>query len=197
MIPGQELCFQLMEQYGMLANIREHSIIVARVTELLVRGLLAAGGKVSLEKAIAGALLHDIAKTACLNCNDNHAARGREICLKHGFEEIAEIVGEHVILSNGVPDDCCREVEIVYYADKRVNHDKVVGLEDRLTYIIDRYSQNNPQRTEAIRRNFEHTRQIEQRLFVKLPWQPEEVADLVNGAGESLPWQFQVNLPHN
>ena len=121
MIPTISECFQLMEQYSMLNNIKEHSVIVARVAELLARGLISSGSSISLEKTIAGALLHDIAKTACLDCNDNHADKGHEICMSHGFREIADIVGEHVILKNGVPDDCCFEKEIVYYADKRVN----------------------------------------------------------------------------
>lgn len=197
MIPKVSECFQLMEEYSMLDNIREHSIIVARVGELLARGMLSTGKQVSLEKTIAGALLHDIAKTACLDCNDNHAEKGREVCLKHGFHEIAEIVGEHVVLKNGVPDDCCCEREIVYYADKRVKHDKVVSLDDRLEYILERYGQENPSLLEAIRKNFDHSRQIENKLFVHLPWKPDEVEGLINGRADTLPWEYQVTLLHS
>ncbi len=194
MIPKVSECFQLMEEYSMLDNIREHSIIVARVAELLARGMLAVGKEVSLDKTIAGALLHDIAKTACLDCNDNHAAMGREVCLKHGFDEIADIVGEHVVLKNGVPDNCCCERELVYYADKRVKHDQVVSLDERLDYILERYGQDNPSLFEAIKRNFDHSRQIENKLFVHLPWKPDEVEGLINGRADTLPWEYQVKL---
>lgn len=197
MIPKVSACFQLMEEYSMLDNIREHSIVVARVAELLARGMLSAGKQVSLEKTIAAALLHDIAKTACLNCNDNHAAKGREVCIAHGFHEIAEIVGDHVVLKNGVPDDCCCERELVYYADKRVKHDKVVSLDERLEYILERYGKDKPSLLEAIRKNFEHSRQIEKKLFVYLPWRPDEIEGLINGCADTLPWKYQVPLLHN
>ena len=195
MIPTVAQCMALMEQYAMLDNIREHSLVVARVTELLGRGLTAAGRQLDLELLIAGALLHDIAKTLCLNSNESHAARGRAICLAHGFDEIADIVGEHVVLQNGVRAECCCPKEIVYYADKRVKHDQVVGLDERLDYILERYGENSPQRHAAIRANFENSRRIESKLFAVLPWRPDEVGDLVNGGGELLPWSDWLTVP--
>ena len=80
-IPDVKQCLGLMEQYHMLPNIREHSIVVARVAEIITHGLLEAGQNLSLEKVIAGALLHDIGKTACLDNDDDHAAKGLAICL--------------------------------------------------------------------------------------------------------------------
>jgi len=89
-----------MDEYGMLENIKAHSFVVARVAELLTRNLQACGLDLPLDAIIAGALLHDIGKTECLhNCND-HAQVGKEICLKHGFSDLAEMVGQHVILKN-------------------------------------------------------------------------------------------------
>ena len=142
-IPGVNECLDLMEQYHMLPNIKDHSIIVARVAEIITNGLIAAGHKLSMDRVIAGALLHDIGKTACLDNNDDHAAKGVKICLAHNLDPIADIVGEHVILRNYSPGNNFTEKEIVYYADKRVNHDQVVSLEERLTYILDRYGMNN------------------------------------------------------
>ena len=101
-IPTVEECFKLMEQYHMLPNIKDHSIVVARVAQVITIGLIAAGHRLSLDKVIAGALLHDIGKTACLDNDDNHAARGYDICLAHNLESIADIVAEHVILKNYV-----------------------------------------------------------------------------------------------
>ena len=80
----------------------------------------------SLELIVSGALLHDIAKTASLETELRHDELGREICLRHGLDELAEIVAEHVVLKDWAPEHCT-EKEIVYYADKRVLHDRGGG----------------------------------------------------------------------
>ena len=165
----------------MLAHIKEHSVVVARVAALITKNMQEAGEDVSLELAIAAALLHDIAKTACLDSNGNHAAQGREICLEHQFFEAADIVGEHVVLANGLPDGCCTEKEIVYYADKRVLHDKVVSLDERLEYILEHYGQNDERLCNLIEKNFMTCRLLEQKLFDIVAFQPEDLAGLVNG----------------
>lgn len=181
MIPSVQQCFQLMDDYHMLGNIREHSLLVARVAGLVAHEFCSQGYGISLEKTVAGALLHDIAKTACLGSGDDHAELGREICLRHGYDEIAEIVGEHVVLKNGVGHHGCREKEIVYYADKRVLHDKVVSLEARLAYILERYGRNDPRLHGLIRENFETCRVVEERLFALLPWAPPDIGAQIDG----------------
>jgi putative nucleotidyltransferase with HDIG domain len=160
-IPGVNECLDLMEQYHMLPNIKDHSIVVTEVAGVITNGLIAAGYDLSLETVIAGALLHDIGKTACLDNDDDHAARGLEICLAHNLKTIADIVAEHVILKNYAPQNGFAEKEIVYYADKRVNHDKVVSLEERLDYILERYGMNNEVRCRAIKRNYARCQDLE------------------------------------
>jgi putative nucleotidyltransferase with HDIG domain len=181
MIPAIAECFQLMEQYEMLPNIREHSVMVGRVAGLIARGVIASGREVSLEMTVSAALLHDIAKTPTLGTDQRHDQLGRELCLHHGFDELADIVAEHVVLQNGVESGFCTEKEIVYYADKRVLHDEVVGLQMRLEYIIERYGNGDESMHERIRRNFKHAHQIEEQLFAELNFGPHEVGGLVNG----------------
>ena len=178
-IPTVEQCFSLMEQHHMLPNITDHSIIVARVAQVITAGLLKGGHDLSLDKIIAGALLHDIGKTACLDNDDDHAARGYEICLAHNLESIADIVAEHVILKNYSADNGFSEKEIVFYADKRVNHDQVVSLEERLAYILERYGLNNNKRCLAIKKNYALCRELEANMFAKLSFAPGDVANLL------------------
>lgn len=163
----------------MLANIREHSLMVGRVAGLIARGVAQAGWAVSPELVVSGALLHDIAKTASLGKDLRHDQLGREICLAHGFHELADIVAEHVVLKGGVPQPCCTEKEIVYYADKRVLHDAVVDLEARLDYIIERYGNGDEALHARIRGNFIQAHAIEARLFAVLPFAPRDLAGLV------------------
>ena len=185
-IPDIQECARIMEQYEMLDNIRHHSLVVARVADMLVDGLEGHTGKYELPDrrlCISGALLHDIAKTPCLNGGCDHARAGAEICIKHGYPEIAEIVEQHVILKDYDPTRYCRgefsALEIVYYADKRVRHDEIVSLDERLEYIVDRYSRNNPELQESIRINFERCVRLEGCLFKFLDFAPEDVAEHV------------------
>ena len=178
-IPGVNECLDLMEQYHMLPNIKDHSIVVTEVAGVITNGLIAAGYDLSLETVIAGALLHDIGKTACLDNDDDHAARGLEICLAHNLETIADIVAEHVILKNYAPQNGFAEKEIVYYADKRVNHDKVVSLEERLDYILERYGMNNEVRCRAIKRNYARCQDLEKRMFSFLTFDPADISELL------------------
>lgn len=186
MIPTLSQCLALMAEYRMLANIRDHSLLVARVAGLMATELERLGAPVSVELTVAGALLHDIAKTACLECDGDHAAMGGEICRRHDYGEIAEIVAEHVLLRDGLAPSCCREKEIVYYADKRVLHDQVVGLDERLDYILARYGRNDQRLHGLIRENFALCRQVEERLFTLLPWAPAELAGVVAGHAVTL-----------
>jgi len=164
-----------MEQYAMLPNIRAHSLMVGRVAGLIGQGLARAGRPLSLELVVSSALLHDIAKTASLETELRHDELGREICLRHGLDELAEIVAEHVVLKDWAPARCCTEKEIVYYADKRVLHDEVVGLNARLDYIIHRYGNGDQQLHARIRRNFAQAHAIEERLFAGLDFSPAEL----------------------
>lgn len=179
MIPTVAACFQLMNRYRMLANIRNHSIIVARVSALLATAAGRAGLDISVPLVTAAALLHDIGKTACLDNDRDHAALGRDICLAHGFPELAGIVAEHVLLRDShLP--LLTASEIVFYADKRVTHDQVVTLSERQEYILARYGDNDPLRLAAIRANCRKWWTVEDALFAMLPFTPAAVAGLID-----------------
>ncbi len=180
MIPSVDNCFQLMSVYGMLDNIKGHSVTVAKVARIISRKLIESGFAVSFEKVTAGALMHDIGKTASLKSGGDHSEIGRRICLENNLDEIAEIVGEHVILKNYNGSDDFSEKLIVYYSDKRVNHDKIVNLDQRLKYILGRYGRNDERICRAITDNFAKCRKIEKRIFSRLPFGPEEVSLLAD-----------------
>lgn len=183
MIPRPADCFALMSQYEMLDNIRDHSLVVARVAEFISLGLKGKGIHLDLDLVVSGALLHDIGKTACLHTDRNHALLGADICRRHGFEEIADLVAQHVILDNDLPPRPDDARQIVYYADKRVNHDQIVSLEERLAYIIERYGQNDAMRCQAIRDNFSRSFAIERVIFSHLPQEPEDLAGFLPEQG--------------
>lgn len=179
MIPSVKECFELMEQYEMLENIRAHSIVVERVATIIAQGLIATGVNLMLEKITAGALLHDIGKSLCLGTKEDHSAKGEEICIQNQLDEIADIVGEHVVLKNYQPGGVVFEKEIIYYADKRVNHDHVVSLEERLEYLLDRYGRDKKEIMGRIRENMEMCKDVERKLFEGLNFKPDALVQMV------------------
>lgn len=187
-IPSISQCLGLMDRYGMLDNIRAHSLTVARVAEALLAGMAESrANETNLPDAalvLAGALLHDIAKTICLNTQCDHARKGRDICLELGYPLIAEIVREHVVLRDFSTDRYAEGIffakEIVYYADKRVRHDCVVSLDERMAYIIERYGNNDQQRHQIIEENFQRCKTLEQHLFFHVNFATDELADKIS-----------------
>lgn len=185
-IPTIDDCLQIIEQYEMLDNIREHSFMVARVAKTLTRGLSQHPNATApdLQEVLAGALLHDIAKTRCLQNNSHHARDGQSICEELGYPEIGEIVLEHVVLREF--NDSLYKVghfgakEIVYYSDKRVRHDQVVTLDDRLAYILERYGDGDPIKESRIRENFSATIKFEQYLFSYLLFPSDQLLNYLS-----------------
>ena len=178
MIPTIKTCLSLMDTYKMLENIRVHSFIVAGIAHLIAKKLKGTGIQISVEKAVTGALMHDIGKTHAINLGGNHSEIGRRICLDNGLDEIADIVGEHVRLRKYHLNWDYSEKEIVYYADKRVKHDRIVSLEERLAYILERYGQNKEDLHHIIEKNFELCERIEKKLFRRLDFSPESLASI-------------------
>ena len=61
-VPTLATCLQLMERYEMLPHIRHHSLVVARLAEQLISGLIATNPdrpQADRQLVIAGALLLD------------------------------------------------------------------------------------------------------------------------------------------
>jgi uncharacterized protein len=179
MVPSVEECFEFMEVYRMPAHIRDHSVVVEKIATLLTSALRDAGLDLSLERVRAGALMHDIAKSLCLDSGEDHSAKGREICLENGLDEIADIVGDHVRIKSHRLQGPVSEAEVVFYADKRVNHDVVVSLEERLEYLLERYGKGIERYQQSIRQNFETCRLVEAKIFRRLEFEPADVPVLV------------------
>ncbi len=137
-IPSREECNELMVQHAMRPNIVEHSIQVMHVS-LAITDNLKNGVAVNRDLVIAAALLHDITKTRSLETKERHDLSGGELLRKIGFTSTAEIVEQHVVFKNLNLKGGLEEREIIYYADKRVTHDKIVTIEERVHYLIQRY----------------------------------------------------------
>ena len=137
-IPSREECAELMVQHSMRPNILEHSIQVMHVS-LAITDNLKDDVTVNRDVVIAAALLHDITKTRSLKTKERHDVSGGELLREMGYASIAEIVEQHVVLHNLNLQGRLEEREIIYYADKRVMHDKIVTIDERVHDLLQRY----------------------------------------------------------
>ena len=137
-VPTPAECQELMAQYSMLPNIVKHSRQVMNVS-LAIADNLKSGVSVDRNLIMAAALLHDITKTRSIKTREHHDESGGALLRSLGFHSTAEIVEQHVIMKELHASARLEEREIVYYADKRVLHDGIVTVEERVLDLLRRY----------------------------------------------------------
>lgn len=172
LIPPQNECLELLNTVKMPNHIQAHSRLVCCVALVLTDGLLAAGININRKLIRASALLHDITKPRSFDTGENHATTGGEYLSGLGFPEVGEIVRQHVKLDSYFATAEPNEAEVVNYADKRVLHDRVVPLDDRMAYIRDRYARTKEHRR-LLNILWDQTRVLEKRLFSYLTFHPD------------------------
>jgi uncharacterized protein len=170
----QKECLEMLGTMEMPAHIQDHSLLVCRVALALADGLIEAGLAINRELVMASALLHDITKPRSFETGENHAQTGGEFLSCMGFPEVGDIVRQHVVLDHYPLEADPNEAEIVNYADKRVLHDQVVPLDDRMAYILTKYAKTS-QRQVLLHQLWDKTRVLEQRLFSHLSFTPDAI----------------------
>ena len=173
-IPSKDECLHLLYSVNMPDHIQSHSLLVCRVAVVLTDGLVASGVDVDRGLVRASALLHDITKPRSFKTGENHAQTGGLYMADMGWPEVGEIVRQHVTLDHYFAADEPNEAEVVNYADKRVLHDKVVPLDERMTYILHRYAKTEKHQA-LLKTLWDQTRLLEKRLFAHLAFTPENL----------------------
>jgi len=177
MIPTREECIKLMGQYGMLENIVLHSLEVAKVAFFVSVELNKKGQNINLGLVEAASLLHDLAKTECLKTKEDHAQTGSQLLREIGYEEVGEVVAQHIWLRQEGEASTVSEEEIVNYADKRVMHDRVVSLEERFRDLKRRYG-GNQRAMDYLERLQKEIYRIENKIFLILQIDPNTLQHL-------------------
>lgn len=166
----------MMCHLEMPSHIQAHSQLVCQIALVLTDGLIAAGIKINRKLVCASALLHDITKPRSFETGENHAQTGGEHLTELGFPEVGNIVRQHVVLDDYPESNPPTEAEVVNYADKRVLHDKVVSLDERMGYILKRYAKTKA-RQELLKTLWQQTQQLEKRLFSYLAFTPDALVE--------------------
>lgn len=175
LIPTRQECYHIMYKMKMMDNIVAHSLQVCRVAIFLANSLET---DINLDIVQAAALLHDITKTRSIKTHENHAQTGKQLLIDLGYPEVGNIVGQHVLLDEYFASNSPTEADVVNYSDKRVVHDKVVTLTQRIDYIMERYG-IEPERREYIRMLGEKTKDLEKRLFHFCSFSPQNMESLL------------------
>jgi len=168
---------------GMLGNIIDHSIEVARVALFLSVELNRKGQKIDLSLVEAAALLHDLTKTECLRTKEDHAQTGSKLLKEMGYERIGDVVAEHIHLSKEMDPLRISEEEVVNYADKRVKHDQIVSLDERFNDLKERYGQSQ-RALEHLEGLKQATFKIEKKIFSILGVDPHHLQGLLQEASQ-------------
>jgi len=164
MIPTRKECLRLMSQYGMLSHIKDHSIEVTKVALYLAVELNKRGQRIDLGLVEAASLLHDLTKSECFKTKEDHARTGSQLLKGMGYARVGEVVAEHIQLSRESNPSWVTEEEIVNYADKRVQHVRIVSLKERFSDLMDRYG-NGQKASEQMEQLKKTTFEIENKIF--------------------------------
>jgi len=174
MVPSREECLRLLGQYQVPEHVVRHSLMVCTVALTLCRELNHSGEGLDRAKVEAAALLHDIAKVESLETGQSHSQIGAQWLSRLGFDEVGEIVRQHVVLDDGHPPDRITEAHLVHYADKRVRHTEIVSLAERFTDLRERYGRALQHRDSLVRLEQQNLR-LEAMIFRKIPIAPESL----------------------
>jgi len=170
-IPNIDACLELLGEVRMPAHIQDHSRLVCRIALYLTDELGLAGVALNRSLVVAAALLHDITKPRSFQTRENHAQTGGEYLSARGFPEVGEIVRQHIVLDVYFAGEDPIEAEVVNYADKRVLHDRIVPLDDRMNYILERYADTIDMQI-LLKQLWKQTARLEKRLFSFLSFSP-------------------------
>ncbi len=164
----------MMDEHGMLPNIRDHSLVVTEIA-LTLADNLTGEEKINRHLVEAGALLHDITKTRSVQTGElHHDITGGELLRRLGMVEVAKVVESHVHFRYYSHEGPVEERELVFYADKRVQHDRVVSVNDRFNDLVTRYG-ILPEYVEVIENNRRFTLRLEEKLSGRLTVPLEEI----------------------
>ena len=156
-IPTREECLKILKDNRVPDNIIAHVKVVCDFSMKVVDILEKRGIKVNRELVAAGALLHDVKKLS----EGEHELEGARLMESMGYPEVAQLIKKHGL--KYCHDEEYKpkswEEKAVFYSDKRVKYDKVVGVDERFEYIKQRYKK------EHVEEEIKLTKEIEEELL--------------------------------
>ena len=196
---------KLLKNYHVPANVMAHMVKVTALSMYLGHRLKDAGCRINLRLLRQAGLLHDVLKICDFKTpsgtadsqNPNlrrqkvwqkikkqyagldHVSAGYALLISLGEYKIAEMIKKHrfssVINEDPRERPLTWEEKILYYADKRVAHDKIVTLRERLDDLNKRYGQHA-----LTKKSYENTNEIfrlEKEICRAATLDPQQITD--------------------
>jgi molybdenum cofactor cytidylyltransferase len=166
-IPTENECRAIWAAHGVSEQVIAHCRLVAEVARTFAIHLKCAGFNVNLELVVAAANLHDLARG-----QPDHARAGARMLAALGYPQVARVVGAHMDLQ--LKRRSFDEADLVYLADKCVEDDRLVTLEERFHSSLERFAAN-PEALKAVAKRFQDARVIQERVEEILGTTLEEI----------------------
>lgn len=134
-IPTPAECEEILSRWHTSAEVIRHSRLVANVAREIAAALNRTGMTLNPAWAGAAGLLHDMAKA---KVRRNHARIGARILCSLGFPTVAGSVAMHMDFDYE-PSEPLNETAVVYLADKLVQGDRLVTIDERFALAWMKY----------------------------------------------------------
>ena len=158
-LPTRRDCLNLLREYAVPSHIVEHSLAAAKLAVFLAKRLKEKGIAIDIELVERACLLHDMVRAGDFqesvyrkfenNITEQQKAKWQQLrakykaipheyaaydILKDKYPELALTVKKHRYMAVLDEEEKPKtwEEKLVYYADKRVMHEKIVPLKERL-----------------------------------------------------------------
>ncbi len=157
-VPSASECRAVLaDKFSVNGPIVAHSTRVAQVALQLARALNAVGCHLDLKLIVAAALLHDLAKG-----KPDHAAVAAKLVRDLGYPAVAQVVASHTV-ARVAEDQPIGAQEVVCFADKMVQQDKIVPVEIRFRNRLREYGKD-PEAADTVFRRMSKILTIKERL---------------------------------
>ena len=151
--PTREECLQMLNDYGTPPHVIRHCYAVTNVALAVAKALNAKGLNLNLDLIMASGMLHDIARV-----EPNHQEAGANYIESLGMPEVADVVKVHMTHQDFRRAEDSVEADLICVGDRTVVEDTFVGVEKRLDYILNKYSDLPPEVAVRIRSHWDHNR---------------------------------------
>jgi alpha-ribazole phosphatase len=166
-VPTERECAALWSRFKVSEGVISHSVLVAELARMLAERLNDAGLALNLPLIAASGRLHDIARG-----EPDHAAAGAALLARMGYPLVSAVVAKHMDIRS--PGPSVDEADLVYFADKCVEEDRLVSLEERFEKSLLRHA-DWPEVREKVLERFESARNIGKRIEALVGRRVEEI----------------------
>ncbi|MFH1391640.1 MAG: HDIG domain-containing metalloprotein [Candidatus Diapherotrites archaeon] len=165
-LPSMEECESLIQEYKVPDHIKAHTVVVRKIANFLAKKIFENGKEINLDLVDKGALLHDVMKMYCIENNCRHTEKVAEVLIQKGYPEFGKVLERHGLDEvNKFDENTLIETKIIWYSDKRVNHDKLVSLIARYIYLKNKYGSLNDGKMKQILSTEENAKKTEKEIF--------------------------------